>query len=66
MRLLKIEKSSKPDKKFMATFETDSGREKVTHFGAALMDDYTLTKNKEQRERYRERHQKDLRTYDPS
>ena len=50
----------------MATFETDSGRTKTTHFGARGMDDYTLTHNKEQRERYRERHQKDLRTGDPT
>ena len=66
MRLLKLERSSKPDKKYMATFETDSGREKTTHFGAAGMDDYTLTKDKTQRERYRDRHQKDLQTGDPT
>ena len=70
MRLLKLEKSDKPDKKYMATFETDSGRTKTTHFGAVVngkpMDDYTLTHDKEQRDRYRERHAKDLRTGDPS
>lgn len=66
MRLVSLRKSDKPDKKYMATFETDSGRTKTTHFGAAGMDDYTLTKSKEQRERYRERHAKDLRTGDPT
>jgi hypothetical protein len=30
------------------------------------MDDYTITKDKEQRDRYRERHKKDLKTGDPS
>jgi len=36
-----------------------------TSFGAAGMDDYTLTRNKEQREHYRKRHKKDLQTQDP-
>ena len=66
MKLLRLERSSRPDKKYMATFETDSGRTKTTHFGAKGMDDYTLTHDKAQRERYRERHQKDLRTGDPT
>lgn len=66
MRLVSLRKSDKPDKKYMATFETDSGRTKTTHFGSAGMGDYTLTKDKEQRERYRERHAKDLRTGDPT
>jgi len=30
------------------------------------MDDYTITKDKEQRERYRTRHKKDLETKDPT
>jgi hypothetical protein len=65
MKLISISDSSKPDKKLMAVFEND-GRKKTTHFGAAGMDDYTLTKSKEQRERYRTRHAKDLTTGDPS
>jgi hypothetical protein len=66
MKLLTIEPSSKPDKKLMAIFQTDSGRKKTTHFGAKGMDDYTITKDKEQRDRYRTRHAKDLQTGDPS
>lgn len=66
MKLVKVVKSSKPDKKFMAVFETDTGRTKTTHFGAKNMDDYTLTGNKEQRDRYRQRHKKDLDTGDPT
>ena len=66
MKLLSVSPSSKPDKKFMASFETDTGRKKTTHFGAKGMDDYTKTHDKEQRERYRSRHGKDLKTGDPT
>lgn len=66
MKLLSVEKSPNPAKKLRATFQTDSGRLKHTDFGAAGMDDFTLTKNLEQRDRYRARHQKDLRTGDPT
>ena len=52
--------------KYTALFETSEGRRKTTHFGAKGYDDYTLTHNNEQRERYRMRHQKDLRTNDPT
>jgi len=66
MRLLSVKKSDRPEKKFMAEFEMDNGRKRRTYFGAAGMDDYTITKDKEQRKRYRERHQKDLKTDDPT
>lgn len=65
-KLLKIVKSPKSDKKWMAVFETDSGRQKTTHFGAKGMEDYTQHHDKERRERYRERHKKDLDTKDPT
>jgi hypothetical protein len=65
-KLLKVVKSTKAGKKWMAVFKMDSGREKTTHFGAAGMDDYTLSKDKEQRARYRKRHAKDLKTNDPT
>jgi len=66
MKLLDIAPSTKPDKKYMATFQSDSGRKKVTHFGQKNADDYTLTHDTAQRERYRTRHAKDLKTHDPS
>jgi ABC-type sulfate transport system substrate-binding protein len=66
MKLLRIVPSTKADKKMMAVFETDTGRTKTTHFGKAGMDDYTITHDVEQRERYRERHHKDLQTGDPT
>jgi hypothetical protein len=56
MKLLKIVKSDKPEKKMMAVFESDSGRTKTIHFGSRGMDDYTITKDKEQMERYLKRH----------
>ena len=59
-----VKPSTKPNKKLMAIFTKDNGRTKTTHFGAKGMDDYTISKNKEQRARYRSRHQKDLKTGD--
>ena len=55
---VKIKKSTKPEKKLMAIFQLDNGRTKTTHFGSAGMDDYTLTKDKEQKSRYIERHRR--------
>lgn len=66
MKLLRVVKSGNPDKKYDAVFETESGRTKTTSFGFRGMDDYTLTGDKEQRERYRDRHRKDLETGDPT
>ena len=59
-----VKKSNKPGKKLMAIFTRDNGRTKTTHFGQATADDYTITKDKEQRKRYRSRHKKDLSTGD--
>ena len=55
-KLKSISKSPKPAKKWRATF-TDGDKEKHTDFGAAGMDDFTLTKDEAQRDRYRTRHQ---------
>ena len=51
-----IKKSSKPEKKLMAVFKMDTGRTRTTHFGQAGAQDYTLTKDKERRRLYLERH----------
>jgi hypothetical protein len=61
-----IKKSDKAGKKLMATFTKDNGRTKTTYFGQSGADDYTITKDKEQRARYRSRHKKDLQTKDPT
>lgn len=65
-KLLKVIQSPKSDKKWRAVFESESGRQKNVDFGAKNMDDYTLTGDKEARERYRSRHKKDLNTGDPT
>jgi hypothetical protein len=66
-KLLNIERSEKSGKKWVAHFkDTDSGRTKSTHFGASGMDDFTISKDAEQAERYRTRHAKDLKTDDPT
>lgn len=55
---VKISKSTKKEKKLMAVFQLDNGRSRTTHFGSAGMDDYTKTKDKEQKKRYLERHRR--------
>lgn len=61
-----IKKSTKLEKDYMAIFtERPNGRNKTVHFGDSKLPQYTSTATKEQRERYRKRHQKDLRTNDP-
>jgi len=53
-----IKKSNKPQKKMMAIFTLKNGRTRTTHFGQAGAPDYTITKDKQQRERYIKRHRK--------
>jgi len=65
MNSVKIIRSSKADKKYMAMFNID-GKKKITHFGQLGADDYTITKDEEQKKRYRTRHKKDLDTGDPT
>ena len=66
MKLVSVKPATNGKHKYTATFLQDSGRTKTTHFGAKGMDDYTLTHDKEQRDRYRDRHKKDLTTKDPT
>ena len=66
MRLVSIVRSPKEGKKWRATFEKDDGRRKSTDFGSAGADDYTISKDAAQAERYRTRHAKDLETNDPT
>ncbi len=64
VKLIKIEKSEKKNKKWKAIFKLDNGKEKTTHFGYNnpndLKNDYTLHKDKQRRERYRKRTRLDL------
>jgi hypothetical protein len=66
MKLQFIHPANDGKHKYVATFLTDKGRTKTTRFGATGMDDYLHTHSKEQRERYRTRHAKDLNTGDPT
>lgn len=66
MKLVSVKPATNGKNKYTATFLQDNGRTKTTHFGAKGMDDYTLTGDKDQRQRYRERHKKDLTTRDPT
>jgi hypothetical protein len=61
-RIVKIEPANNGRNKWIATFDTG----KTTKFGSFGQNDYTLTGNKEARERYRARHKKDLDTGDPT
>jgi hypothetical protein len=65
MKLLAVKKSTKKDKKLMAIFCKCDGETKCAanerqtiHFGQRGADDYTLTKDKDQRDRYRKRNAK--------
>jgi len=66
MKLVSVKPATNGKNKYTAQFLQDNGRTKTTHFGAKGMDDYTIKGDKEQRERYRERHKKDLSTKDPT
>lgn len=56
VKLIKIVKSAKADKKYDAHFLTDKNRTKVVSFGAAGMDDYTINKDPERQKLYIARH----------
>lgn len=61
VKLLKVVEARNPAKKWRAEFSDGKGVE----FGQANAPDYTITKDKEQRDRYRARHKVDLLTDDP-
>ena len=71
MKLEKVIKSDAKGKKWTAIFCLCKGAtcckdndKKKVHFGSTGMDDYTIKKDKEQRDKYRKRHKKDLDTKD--
>jgi ABC-type sulfate transport system substrate-binding protein len=65
MKLVSIKPATDGKHKFTAVFDND-GRTKTTHFGAKGYDDFTIKGDTEQRDRYRKRHEKDLKTNDPT
>lgn len=72
MKLLKISSSTNSDKKMMAVFERDNGRQITTHFGAKGMMDYTKyykqdpAKAKERKALYIARHKANENWNDPT
>jgi len=66
MKLVSVKPATDGKHKYTAQFLQDNGRTKTTHFGLKNADDYTLKGDKGQRERYRQRHKKDLATKDPT
>ena len=61
MKLIRIYESPNPKKKWRAHFiDQVSGKHKNVDFGQAGAPDFTLTGDKEARDRYRTRHRKDL------
>lgn len=61
VKLLKVVEARNPAKKWRAEFSDN----KNVEFGQAGADDYTITKDKAQRDRYRARHKVDLMVDDP-
>tara|TARA_B110001452_G_scaffold107045_1_gene88696 strand:- start:4529 stop:4834 length:306 start_codon:yes stop_codon:yes gene_type:complete len=57
MKYAQLKKSSISGKKYtLLFFDKDRKKVKTIHFGQAGADDYTKTGDKEQRDRYRNRH----------
>lgn len=65
--LLSIKQDTNGKNKYVATFKNkETNRSKTVHFGAVGMDDYTKTKDKEQRDRYLARHKARENWNDPT
>lgn len=65
LKLVKITKSPKKDKKLMAIFNKD-GKEIVRHFGAKGYSDYTQHKDPNRMKRYSNRHKSRENWKDPT
>lgn len=66
MRLLRIVRSPVAGKKWEAQFDTGEGRIKRVSFGDSSMEDFTQHHDPERARLYRARHERDLRTGDPT
>ena len=65
LKLVRIVKSPRPQKKWMAVFDKD-GRTITTHFGAAGYASYEKHKDKKRRSRYLQRHRARENWNDPT
>lgn len=62
---MEIKKGTSKNKKWKAIFYNDEGKKiKTTQFGDSRYEDYTQHKDKSRRDKYRERHKKDLASGD--
>jgi len=62
---VEFKRSTNPKKKMMAIFyDKDKKKIKTTHFGQVGADDFTITNDFKQKDLYRKRHKKDLKTND--
>jgi hypothetical protein len=67
MKLISIKKDTDKKHKMVAVFENEeTKRKKTVHFGAAGMDDFTKTKDEEQKKRYLARHKARENWNDPT
>lgn len=67
MKLTSIKKDTDGTHKMVAVFENEKTKQKkIVHFGAVGYDDYTKTKNKEQRDKYLQRHKARENWNDPT
>jgi len=66
MKLLRVVRSPVKGKKWEAQFDVGEGRVRRVSFGDATMEDYTQHHDAERARRYRARHERDLRTGDPT
>lgn len=55
IKLESIKRSTRKDKKLVATFKI-ANKKKTVHFGQKGASDYTIHKDNERKERYRNRH----------
>ena len=56
MKLLQLRKSHRPEKKYDAVIETDSGRTRTISFGDSSMSDYTQHRDLKRLKNYTARH----------
>ena len=66
LKLVSVKRSSKPEKKYDATFKYPDGHTKTVSFGATGYEDYTMHHDKERRRRYIERHSRREPFTDPT
>lgn len=59
VELLYIRKSKNPEKKWVAVFRMDNGKERRVRFGSNPFLDYTIGATRDQRKLYRIRHEGD-------